>query len=64
MARLPGIVKQFAQPLQSAKEQANSGRPRAANLLRHFGHREPLQIVQLDNPPLVVRQLGHGMGKT
>ena len=30
---------------------------------RHVGHREPLQVVQLHDPPLVLRQTGRGRGR-
>ena len=32
-------------------------------LLGHFGHREPLEVVQLHDPPLVLRQTGEGLGE-
>ena len=63
MARLPRVSEQLAEPLQPAKEQADGGRARAADLLRHVGHREPPQVVQLDDPPLILRQPGDGVGE-
>ena len=62
MARLPRITQQLAQPLEPAKEQTDSRRACAAELRGHVGHRQPFQVVQLHDPPLVFRQLGHAWG--
>ena len=63
IARLPRIAEQLAEPLQPAEEQPDRGRRACVPHAGHLGHRQPLQVMQLHDAPLVFRQPGQGGGK-
>jgi len=56
--------EQLAELIQSPEEQPDHGRPRAVHEQRYLGYRKSLQMVQLDHPALVLRQVGHRLGES
>jgi hypothetical protein len=53
---LPRIAEELAEPIQSAEDEARRGGAAAADLLCDVGDFQTLEIVQLDDSALVVRQ--------
>ena len=63
IGRLPRFAEELAEPLYPAEQQADGGWARAADPLGHFGHGKLVQVAQLNDAPLVLRQTGEGLGQ-